>query len=84
MKELILAAVTCYQGGFGITMCDNGTTAYQLGNQTVVTTPGELPTTIYRLGNIYELNSIAPSTTIAPIQSPAAIDPSFRVLEPFK
>ena len=83
MKELILAAVTCYQGGSGITMCDNGTTAYQLGNQTVVTTPDRPPKTIYRLGNQYQINSNSTPEAITPVQSIQRTEESFGVLKPF-
>ena len=84
MKELILAAVTCYNYGANITQCDNGVTAYQYGNQTQIVGPSNDRTTVYEFGNQYQINSTAPSPRIMPIQPPMAMDPSFRVLEPFK
>ena len=85
MKELILAAVTCYNYGANITQCDNGVTAYQYGNQTQIVGPNNDRTTVYEFGNQYQINNGMP-TQIAPIPQPptiAPIQPSFGILKPF-
>ena len=85
MKELILAAVTCYNYGANITQCDNGVTAYQYGNQTQIVGPSNDRATVYEFGNQYQINNGMP-TQIAPIPQPPAIapiQPSFGTLKPF-
>lgn len=79
MKELILAAVTCYNYGANITSCDNGATAYQFGNQTQIVGPNNEQTTIYQFGNQTQIESNAPNLVLPPIQTA----PSLRVLKPF-